>query len=123
MLLGTGTMVDALSYEGSITTAVITGFAGTYNLVETSPTPLEDSGATDPLSLIRHANGQDSNNAGIDWKLTRTPTPGAPNILTPRSSGRPAVQGARGAFHEDVPRAVIHASPCQPAPARVFSQP
>ncbi len=36
-------VLDALSYGGSITAAVITGFSGTYNLVEGTPLGITDS--------------------------------------------------------------------------------
>jgi len=73
-------LLDALSYEGSITAAVITGFPGTYNLVE--GTPLSASVADNNSvngSLARLPNGIDSNDAATDWNFTTTPTPGAPN--------------------------------------------
>src|SRR5207248_2742514 len=39
----TSTVLDALSYEGSITAAQITGFAMPVSLVEGTPTPVADS--------------------------------------------------------------------------------
>ena len=36
----------------------------------------------DPASLIRTPNGQDTDEALIDWALTTTLTPGAANVLT-----------------------------------------
>lgn len=70
------TILDALSYEGSITAATITGFPGTYNLVEGAATAAADSG--DNAALARVPNGTDTNNATADWALA-TPTPGSPN--------------------------------------------
>jgi hypothetical protein len=74
-------LLDALSYEGSITAAVITGFPGTYNLVE--GTALSASTAdsnTIPGSLARLPNGTDTNNASSDWGFSNNPTPGAANM-------------------------------------------
>jgi large repetitive protein len=73
-------LLDTLSYEGSITAAVITGFPGTYNLVE--GTPLSASVADNNSvngSLGRLPNGIDSNDTATDRNFTTTPTPGAPN--------------------------------------------
>ncbi|MSP61750.1 MAG: hypothetical protein EXR72_15730 [Myxococcales bacterium] len=73
----TGEVVDALSYEGSITNAVIKGLLGPRNLVEGMATPASDTGVG---SLIRHPNGKDTDQAATDWLLTAKPTPGAANI-------------------------------------------
>jgi Lamin Tail Domain len=76
-------VLDSLSYEGSVTAAVISGFPGTYNLVEGSPFAGVDSDTSPLLSLIRSPNGTDGNNAVNDWALTTTLTPGAANFFTP----------------------------------------
>jgi hypothetical protein len=71
----TGTLVDALSYEGAMTSVNITG-VGTVSLVEgTAATALDPGNG----SLCRTPNGTDTNNANADWKLCATPTPGAAN--------------------------------------------
>ena len=75
-------LIDALSYEGSITAAMITGFPGTYSLVEGTPTAAVDGNAIKG-SLARLPNGTDTNNAATDWSFTKTPTAGAANVLTP----------------------------------------
>jgi len=77
-------LLDALSYEGSITAAVITGFPGTYNLVEGAALSvgIADSNVV-VASLSRFPNGVDSNDAATDWIYTSTPTPGASNVNTP----------------------------------------
>ena len=75
--LSTEAVLDALSYEGAIKSATITGFSGTVNLVEGTPTPVSDPGLDG--SMIRLPNGFDSDNAIDDWAFTDTPTPGAPN--------------------------------------------
>ena len=74
----TGALFDALSYEGSITMAAITGITGTVNLVEMTAFATADT--NDNLySLARSPNGRDTNNAATDWTRTMTITPGAAN--------------------------------------------
>jgi hypothetical protein len=74
-----GTLIDALSYEGSITAAMIPG-VGTVSLVEgTALPPATADGETGPASLCRLPNGSDSNDAATDWALCATLTPGAAN--------------------------------------------
>jgi large repetitive protein len=78
----TGDLLDALSYEGAITAAVIGG--KTYSLVE--GTVLRDTvvdSNTVNGSLIRNPDGKDTDNAAADWAFTSTPTQGAANVLTP----------------------------------------
>jgi vibriolysin len=77
----TGEVIDALSYEGSITAVSIPG-AGTVSLVEGTPLPetVVDSNKV-PRSLGRFVNGTDTDNAATDWGATWTPTPGAMNVL------------------------------------------
>jgi hypothetical protein len=78
----TGDLLDALSYEGAITAAVIGG--KTYSLVEGTvlPDTVVDSNTVNG-SLIRNPDGKDTNNAASDWAFTSTPTQGAANVLTP----------------------------------------
>jgi hypothetical protein len=75
------TVIDAISYEGAITAATITGFPGPVNLVEGTvlPTSVADSNTTQG-SLCRFPNGKDSNNAASDWIFCKTVTPGAANM-------------------------------------------
>jgi cysteine-rich repeat protein len=73
-----GVVVDALSYGGSITAAIIPG-VGTVSLVEGNPTAAKDSNSM-AGSLCRLPNGADTNDAATDWKFTKTPTPGAANV-------------------------------------------
>lgn len=78
------TVIDALSYEGSITAANIVGFATPVNLVE--GTALQGTVADSNIenaSLIRNPDGTDTDNANSDWVYTTTPTPGAANSKTP----------------------------------------
>ena len=81
----THTLVDALSYEGSITKAQIDGFTGLVSLVEGTPTPLGDSN-TVKVSLSREPNSTDTENAESDWALD-DPTPGFANAPSGRSHG------------------------------------
>jgi vibriolysin len=78
-LVNGSTLVDALSYEGSITAAVITG-VGTVSLVEGTvlATSVADSN-TVTQSIGRFPNGSDTNNASVDWKVRSVVTPGAAN--------------------------------------------
>jgi hypothetical protein len=75
-------LLDALSYEGAITTATIEGQS--YSLVE--GTALADSvvdSNTVDGSLSRIPDGQDTNDAASDWAFTETKTPGAANVASP----------------------------------------
>ncbi len=71
-----GTVLDALSYEGSITAATITGITGSVSLVEGTATSVADSGDG---SLSRLPNGSDTDDASVDWG-TGMSTPGAANV-------------------------------------------
>jgi hypothetical protein len=76
-----GTLLDALSYEGEIHAAVIDG--QTYDLVE--GTALAESVAdsnTVAGSLARIPDGSDSNDAATDWAFTTTLTKGAANVAS-----------------------------------------
>jgi hypothetical protein len=77
----TGALLDALSYEGEITAAVIDG--QTYDLVEGAalPASVADSNTQDG-SLSRIPDGADTNDAASDWEFTTTKTPGAANVAT-----------------------------------------
>lgn len=75
---GTDELLDALSYEGSLTAGTITGSAtGTFNFVEGTATTAEDSNV-DAGSLSRSPNGIDSDDASADWAFVAA-TPGAAN--------------------------------------------
>ncbi len=78
--ISTARVVDALSYEGSITAAVITGITGTTTLVEgTALAATVADSNTDPGSLARSPNGRDTDNASMDWRFVTMSTPGAAN--------------------------------------------
>jgi hypothetical protein len=76
----THTLIDALSYVGSVTMANIAGFPSPVSLVEGTvlPTTVADSGAVG-LSLCRSPNGTDTDNAMHDWKICTTPSVGTSN--------------------------------------------
>jgi hypothetical protein len=77
-----GTLLDALSYEGEIHAATIDG--QTFDLVEGTAlaSNVADSN-TVAGSLSRLPDGTDTNDAGADWKFTTTATPGAANVASP----------------------------------------
>lgn len=70
------TLLDALSYEGGMTSVTITGFAGPVSLVR--GTAVTETDITDG-SLSRLPNGAFSGDDDTDWTFTTTPTPGAAN--------------------------------------------
>jgi hypothetical protein len=76
-----GALLDALSYEGGITSALISG--QTYSLVEGTvlPATVADSNST-AGSLSRIPDGADTNDAASDWVFTTTLTRGAANVAT-----------------------------------------
>jgi hypothetical protein len=78
-----GALLDALSYEGPITSATIDG--STYDLVEGTalPATVADSNTVDG-SLSRIPDGRDTNDASADWAFTTTRTRGAENVLSAR---------------------------------------
>jgi Lamin Tail Domain len=81
---GAGALLDALSYEGAITDAVIDGT--TFSLVEGAPLdPSVADSNTIQGSLSRIPDRADTNDAASDWAFTESPTPGAENVLTPPS--------------------------------------
>ncbi|HZF50067.1 MAG TPA: DUF4215 domain-containing protein [Polyangiaceae bacterium] len=73
-----GSLVDALSYKGSLTAAVIPGFPEPVSLVEGTALTKTDSGVA-PGSLCRQPDGMDKDNADTDWSLCSTITPGWSN--------------------------------------------
>jgi hypothetical protein len=74
------TLIDALSYEGSITMAEVPGIANPISLVE--GTVLSNATVDTNMSvgaLCRSPNGKDTDSANADWKLCATLSPGAAN--------------------------------------------
>ena len=77
----TGTVLDALSYEGSIAAAMSPGISGTVNLVEgTAPAATLADSSTEAGAPVRHHNGSDTNDAATDWAYATLPTLGTANI-------------------------------------------
>ncbi|MCP3980080.1 MAG: lamin tail domain-containing protein [bacterium] len=76
----TGTLLDALSYEGSISAAQFDGVAGTFDLVEGTPTAAADSNSV-PGSLARFPDGQDTGDASADWHFNNVSSPGGSNPI------------------------------------------
>ncbi len=76
----THTVIDALSYEGSITAATITGFPMPVSLVEGTPlaTSVADSNTVNG-TLCRYPDGQDTNDANTDWRFCTKLTVGTAN--------------------------------------------
>ncbi len=72
------TVIDALSYAGAMTAVTLTGFPSTVSLVEGTATTAVDSNTT-VGSLCRKPNGQDTDQASVDWAFCTTLTPGAAN--------------------------------------------
>ena len=75
-----GTLIDALSYEGSVTAGLANGVAMPLSFVEGTvlPTMVADSNQN-AGSLIRFPNGADSDMANKDWVFSANITPGAAN--------------------------------------------
>ena len=71
------TVIDALSYEGSITAAVLPNFPAPVSLVEgTVLAPAVADSNTADGSLCRQPDGTDTDNASVDWKFCATKSPG-----------------------------------------------
>lgn len=77
-----GKLVDALSYNGLVSAAVMTDVADPVSFVEGNAASILDSNSVEE-SLIRNPNGTDTDDAAADWKVTKTVTPGSANQLTP----------------------------------------
>jgi hypothetical protein len=74
------TLLDALSYEGPISAATLTGFSSPVSLVEGAALdPATADSNTVTATLCRKPNGADTNNASVDWKLCTTRTVGTAN--------------------------------------------
>lgn len=73
-------VVDALSYEGGITAAMLPGFTMPVSLVEGTqlPSSVADSN-TVTGTLCRDPDGQDTDDAATDWKFCTNLTPGTAN--------------------------------------------
>jgi Lamin Tail Domain len=81
LVSASGSLVDALSYEGEITQAQIGGAA--VSLVEGTALPAAEADSnTTEGSLIRNPDGRDTDDAASDWAFTTTLTRGAANVPT-----------------------------------------
>ena len=77
-----GVIRDFVAYEGTITHVLIEGL-GTVTVPAANSTPIGDPDGISG-SLIRYPNGSDTDDSVVDWRFTRVPTPGTPNIaVTP----------------------------------------
>jgi Lamin Tail Domain/Bacterial Ig domain len=77
----TMTVIDALSYEGALTAAMLPGFAAPVSFVEGTaldPAVADTNGGS--RTLCRSPNGGDTNSAAADWAACTTVTPGAANV-------------------------------------------
>jgi len=74
----THTLIDALSYEGSMLNIDLPGFAAPEDLVEGTATSVGDL-TPFTSAMCRKSNGQDTDVAMADWALC-APTPGADNL-------------------------------------------
>jgi hypothetical protein len=81
LLSASAGLLDALSYEGEITQALIGG--ASFDLVEGTalPAAVADSN-TVAGALIRNPDGRDTGDAASDWAFTTTLTRGAANVHT-----------------------------------------
>jgi hypothetical protein len=76
----TMTLLDAIAYEGAITSVMVEGFTSPISLVEGNA--LADTVAdlnTGNASLCRAPNGNDTNDAATDWAVCAAATPGRAN--------------------------------------------
>ncbi|WP_052376234.1 M4 family metallopeptidase [Chondromyces apiculatus] len=79
VLVSGSSVIDKVSYEGSVTAAIIPG-VGTVNLVEgTAIAAAKADSNTAARVLARVPNGTDTDNANADWQASSTLSPGAAN--------------------------------------------
>jgi hypothetical protein len=75
------TVLDAVSYEGSITAASIIGFPQPVSLVEGTPIPTSVADSDTVIrTLCRYPDGTDTDNAANDWTTCAVRTKASPNI-------------------------------------------
>jgi hypothetical protein len=77
---GSLSVIDSLSYEGSIAAASFTDVAGTFDLVHGTGTAAVDSNSVDG-SLARSPNGSSSGDDDTDWIFNPARSPGSANPL------------------------------------------
>ncbi|HCF58662.1 MAG TPA: hypothetical protein DFS52_11805, partial [Myxococcales bacterium] len=74
-----GTLLDALSYEGELTAVMLPGIADPVSLVEGTRTEVADHGSFAGSLCRRASNGRDTDDASRDWSFCEL-SPGAPNL-------------------------------------------
>src|SRR5690606_11706857 len=73
-------LIDALSYEGAMTSINLPGFPAPVSLVEGTMLPVATADSNTVVgALCRSPNGQDTDDAATDWAFCATLSPGAPN--------------------------------------------
>ncbi|MGI5865009.1 MAG: hypothetical protein ACOX6T_23560, partial [Myxococcales bacterium] len=73
-----GTVLDALSYEGEITVVSLPDIADPVSLVEGTATTVADNGSIAGSLCRRAPDGRDTDDASRDWAFCEL-SPGAPN--------------------------------------------
>lgn len=74
----THVLIDALSYEGSMTAVDLPGFPAPVSLVEGTATTAADANVGN-VAVCRKPDGQDTDNAMGDWAVCTVPSAGAAN--------------------------------------------
>ena len=68
------TMIDILDYEGAMSGTIVG--VGLTDLVDVAAAVMSDSGAG---AMCRLPDGNDTDNASVDWNVCALGTPGLPN--------------------------------------------
>lgn len=76
-----GLLFDSVSFGGAVTGVAVVGVTDPLDFVEGTGASA-DSNALE-RSLGREPNGVDTDDNAADWSASKTPTPGARNVLTP----------------------------------------
>ncbi len=76
----TNKLVDALAYEGAMTSVTLPGVGATSLVRGTALAATVADSNTALGSLCRLPNGADTNDSNADWKFSTHPTPGAANV-------------------------------------------
>jgi len=111
-----GTVLDALSYEGALTAVMVDGKTVSF-VSGTAPTASDTAPPSTPVrAMIRWPNAQDSGDDNADW--------GATSVLTPGAANQVATEVCTdGTLDEDVDGLVDCADPdCAADPACVVPE-
>lgn len=73
-------VIDAISYEGAMTSVALGAPYGTVSLTSGTPISEQDSNSV-VRSLCRATDGEDTGDDDADWTQTSTPTPGSGNFV------------------------------------------